>query len=339
VRAAVDVMGGDHAPAEILKGCWQAAPLLDGEDQILLIGDQKVSQAGLDSSGLTDEQKKRYRIVHTTQVVEMDDSPVEAIRGKPDSSIAVMCKLAAKGEADVVISAGNTGACVAAAQLRMRTLPGISRPGIAVIVPTFYGPVVICDVGANVSPKPTHLERYAIMAAAYSHAVCGIENPRVGLLSIGEEDAKGNAIVKEARILMRDEPLINFVGNVEGRDLTKGTVDVIITDGFVGNVVLKLMEGLTEGLFQQLMHELQETNPAAMDQFKPAMKKIYAKHDWQEYGGAPLLGVDGYCLICHGRSQAKAIKNAIRVGKQLQTSGVNEKIVETVQNSIPVEEE
>jgi glycerol-3-phosphate acyltransferase PlsX len=177
------------------------------------------------------------------------------------------------------------------------------------------------------------------MAAAYSHAVCGIENPRVGLLSIGEEDAKGNAIVKEARKLMRDEPLINFVGNVEGRDLTKGTVDVIVTDGFVGNVVLKLMEGLTDGLFQQLAHELQETNPSAMDQFKPAMKKIYAKHDWQEYGGAPLLGVDGYCLICHGRSQAKAIKNAIRVGKQLITSGVNEKIVETVQNSIPVEEE
>jgi glycerol-3-phosphate acyltransferase PlsX len=221
----------------------------------------------------------------------------------------------------------------------MRTLPGISRPGIAVIVPTFYGPVVICDVGANVSPKPSHLEKYAIMAGAYAHAVCGIENPRVGLLSIGEEDAKGNAIVKEARKLMRDEPLINFVGNVEGRDLTKGVVDVIVTDGFVGNVVLKLMEGLTEGLFQQLMHELAETNPAAMEQFKPAVKKIYAKHDWQEYGGAPLLGVGGYCLICHGRSESKAIKNAIRVGKQLVTSGVNEKIVDTVQHSIPVEEE
>src|SRR5436305_458296 len=269
----------------------------------------------------------------------MDDSPVEAVRGKPDSSIAVMCKLAAKGDADVVISAGNTGACVAAAQLRMRTLPGISRPGIAVIVPTFYGPVVICDVGANVTPKPSHLEKYAIMAAAYSHAVCGIENPRVGLLSIGEEDAKGNAIVKEARKLMRDEPLINFVGNVEGRDLTKGVVDCIISDGFVGNVVLKLMEGLTEGLFQQLMHELQETNPGAMEQFKPAMKTIYTKHDWQEYGGAPLLGVGGYCLICHGRSDARAIKNAIRVGKQLVTSGVNEKIVDIVERTMPPDDD
>src|SRR5947209_8064270 len=174
-------MGGDHAPAGILQGCWEAASLLGPEDTILLVGDQKISQAGLDSSGLTEDQKKRYKIVHTTQVVEMDDSPVEAIRGKPDSSIAVMCKLAAKGEADVVISAGNTGACVAAAQLRMRTLPGISRPGIAVIVPTFYGPVVICYVGANVSPKPKHLQQYALMAGAYATAVCGIESARVGL--------------------------------------------------------------------------------------------------------------------------------------------------------------
>jgi glycerol-3-phosphate acyltransferase PlsX len=332
-------MGGDKAPAAILSGCWEAAPLLEGDDVILLIGDEKISRAGLEASGLTAEQKRRYEIVHTTQVVEMDDSPVEAIRSKPDSSIAVMCKLAAKGDADVVISAGNTGACVAAAQLRMRTLPGISRPGIAVIVPTFYGPVVICDVGANVTPKPKHLHQYAIMAGAYATAVCGIANPRVGLLSIGEEDAKGNAIVKEARKLMRDEPQINFVGNVEGRDLTKGVVDVIVTDGFVGNVVLKLVEGLTEGLFQQLGHELQETNPGAMEQFKPAMKKIYAKHDWQEYGGAPLLGVGGYCLICHGRSDSKAIKNAIRVGKQLVISGVNPRIVEKIAQSIPVEEE
>src|SRR5580704_8921738 len=173
-------MGGDNAPAQILKGCWDAARLLQGEDTILLIGDQKISQAGLDASGLSDEQKKRYRIVHTTQIVEMDDSPVEAIRGKPDSSIAVMCKMASKGEADVVISAGNTGACVAAAQLRMRTLPGVSRPGIAVIVPTFYGPVCLCDVGANVAPQPRRLMQYAIMASAYATAVCNIKNPRVG---------------------------------------------------------------------------------------------------------------------------------------------------------------
>jgi glycerol-3-phosphate acyltransferase PlsX len=339
VRAAVDVMGGDHAPAAILQGCWEAAALLDGEDRIFLVGDEAVIREGLANCGLTEEQKARYEIVATTQVIEMDDSPVEAIRNKPDSSISVMCKMASKGQTDVVISAGNTGACVAAAQLRMRTLPGVSRPGIAVILPTFHGPVVICDVGANVAPKAKHLQQYAIMAAAYSTAVCGIENPRVGLLSIGEEDAKGTTMVKESRKLMRDEPQINFVGNVEGRDLFKGVVDVVVCDGFVGNIVLKFTEGMAEGLFQTIMAELQEFAPGLLEQFKPVMKNIYQRHDWQEYGGAPLLGVGGYCLICHGRSQGKAIKNAIRVGKQLAGSSVNEKIVKRIEQSIQVNEE
>jgi len=339
VRAAVDVMGGDHAPQAILQGCWDAAPLLSDEDVILLVGDRQVIEEGLSSSGLSDEQKARYQIVPTTQVIQMDDPPVEAIRNKPDSSIAVMCKLASKGEADVVISAGNTGACVAAAQLRMRTLPGVSRPGIAVILPTFHGPVVVCDVGANIAPKPKHLQQYAIMAGAYAQALAGIENPRVGLLSIGEEDAKGTTMVKEARKLMRDEPLINFVGNVEGRDLFKGVVDVVVCDGFVGNIVLKFTEGMAEGLFQTILAELQEFSPNLLDQFKPVMKKMYQKHDWREYGGAPLLGVGGYCLICHGRSDALAIRNAIRVGKQMSTSGVNEKIIARIEKSIPAEEE
>ncbi|HZL37838.1 MAG TPA: phosphate acyltransferase PlsX [Tepidisphaeraceae bacterium] len=339
MRAAVDVMGGDKAPAAILMGCWEAAPLLDAGDVVFLVGDESVSRNGLATSGLPSEQKSFYKIIPTTQVVEMDDSPVEAIRNKPDSSIAVMCKMASRGEADVVISAGNTGACVAAAQLRMRTLPGVSRPGIAVLLPTFYGPVVICDVGANISPQPRHLQQYGIMASAYAHAVCGIESPRVGLLSIGEEDAKGTQIIKSARKLMRDEPQINFVGNVEGRDLFKGVIDVVICDGFVGNTILKFTEGLSEGLFQTIMAELEADAPQLLEQFKPVMQKIYQRHDWQEYGGAPLLGVGGYCLICHGRSDSRAIKNAIRVGKQLATSGVNEKIVEQIAKSIPGGEE
>ena len=339
MQAAVDVMGGDHAPQAILQGCWDAAPLLDGDDVILLVGDQEIIARGLAESGLSDAQKARYKTVHTTQHIEMDDPPVEAIRNKPDSSIAVMCKLASKGEADVVISAGNTGACVAAAQLRMRTLPGVSRPGIAVILPTFHGPVVVIDVGANISPKPKHLQQYAIMAGSYAQALAGVENPRVGLLSIGEEDAKGTTMVKQARKLMRDEPQINFVGNVEGRDLFKGVVDVVVCDGFVGNIVLKFTEGMAEGLFQTILAELQEFAPDLLDQFKPVMKKMYQKHDWREYGGAPLLGVGGYCLICHGRSDALAIKNAIRVGKQLVNSGVNPKIVEKIAHSIPADEE
>lgn len=332
-------MGGDHAPEAILQGCWDAADLLDDGDIVYLVGDEAVSRAGLERSGLSPQKRLHYKIVPTTQTIEMDDSPVEAIRNKPDSSISVMCKMASKGEADVVISAGNTGACVAGAQLRMRTLPGVSRPGIAVIFPTFYGPVVICDVGANVAPQPRHLQQYAIMAGAYLTAVTGVQNPRVGLLSIGEEDAKGTTVVKAARKLMRDEPLINFIGNVEGRDLTKGVVDVIVCDGFVGNIVLKLVEGLTEGLFQMLMAELQETSPDAVESFKPAMKRIAAKHDWQEYGGAPLLGVGGYCMICHGRSQAKAIRNAIRVGKQVYAAGINQNIIAAIEKSIPATDE
>lgn len=338
MRTAVDVMGGDKAPDAILQGCWEAAPLLDANDVVYLVGDAEVVAQGLASSGLSASEKSRYKTVATTQVIEMDESPVEAIRGKPDSSISVMCKLASKGEADVVISAGNTGACVAAAQLRMRTLSGVSRPGIAVILPTFHGPVVICDVGANPEPKPKHIEQYAIMAGAYSTAICGIESPRVGLLSIGEEDAKGNSLTKESRKLMRDEPLINFIGNVEGRDIFKGAVDVVVCDGFVGNIILKFTEGIAEGMFQTILAELQEFAPDLLEQFKPVMKKIYHKHDWQEYGGAPLLGVGGYCLICHGRSDSRAIKNAIRVGKQLVNSGVNPRIVERIAQSIPTEE-
>ena len=214
-----------------------------------------------------------------------------------------MCKLAAKGEADVVISAGNTGACVAAAQLRMRTLPGVSRPGIAVILPTFHGPVVICDVGANIAPKPKHLAAVRDHGRRLRDGRLRHREPARRAASIGEEDAKGTTIVKEARKLMRDEPQINFIGNVEGRDLFKGVVDVVVCDGFVGNIVLKFTEGMAEGLFQTILAELQEFAPDLLEQFKPVMKKIYSKHDWQEYGGAPLLGVGGYCLICHGRSR------------------------------------
>ena len=338
MRAAVDVMGGDKAPAAVLEGCWEAAPLLDTNDLVYLIGCEQTITAGLAASKLTPDQKSLYKIIPTTQVIEMDESPVDAIRGKPKASINVMCDLVKKGEADVAISAGNTGACVAAAQLKMRTLPGVSRPGIAVILPTFHGPVVICDVGANPEPKPKHLEQYAMMAGAYATAICGIDNPRVGLLSIGEEDAKGNSLTKESRKLMRDEPQINFIGNIEGRDLFKGAVDVVVCDGFVGNIILKFTEGIAEGLFQTIMAELQEFAPELLDQFKPVMKKIYQKHDWQEYGGAPLLGVGGYCLICHGRSDTRAIKNAIRVGKQLVNSGVNQKIIERIAKSIPSDE-
>lgn len=333
-------MGGDHAPHEILKGCFEAASLLDAEDIVYLVGDEAASRAALAASSLTEEQKARYKIVATTEVIAMDESPAAAaIRNKPNSSISVMNKMAGAGEVDVVISAGNTGACVAGAQLRMRTLPGVLRPGIGVIFPSPSGDVVLCDVGANPEPKPQHFHQYAIMASAYAETVCGIKNPRVGLLSIGEEDTKGNTLVKESRKLLRDEPLINFVGNVEGRDIFKGNVDVIVCDGFSGNIVLKCVEGMAEGLFQAITAELSEFAPEHLATFKPVLKKIYQKHDWQEAGGAPLLGVNGYCIISHGRSEARAIKNAIRVGKQLCKSGLNQRIVAAVEKAVRVDEE
>jgi glycerol-3-phosphate acyltransferase PlsX len=331
-------MGGDKAPDAILAGCFEAASLLDGDDVVFLIGPAEVVDPALADAPIPAEKRKHYQAVHATQIIAMDESPVEAVRGKPDSSIAVMCKLVAKGEADVAISAGNTGACVAAAQLRMRLLPGVSRPGIAIVLPTFHGPVVLCDVGANPEPKPKHMQQYGLMASVYAQALCGIENPRVGLMSIGEEDSKGNSMTKESRKLMRDEPQLNFIGNIEGKDIFKGVADVVVTDGFVGNVVLKFTEGLSEGIFQTIISEIQEYDPALLVSLKPVMKKIYAKHDWQEYGGAPLLGVGGICLICHGRSEGRAIKNAIRVGKQLAASGINAKITDLIAKSVQVEE-
>lgn len=337
MRVAVDVMGGDHAPDEILKGCFNAAKFLSGEDKVFLVGDEKISRAALDAADIPADKRKHFDIIHTTQVIEMDDSPVDAVRGKPDSSIGVMCRMVSKGEADAAVSAGNTGACVAAAQLRMRLLPGVVRPGIAVAIPTFHGPLTICDVGANISPQPKHLQQYALMASSYARDVYGIEKPRVGLLSIGEEDAKGTTTVKEARKLLRDEPLINYIGNVEGRDLFKGVVDVVVCDGFVGNIILKFTEGLAEGLFQTIIAEIQEDAPQMLNDFKPVLKKIYARHDWQEHGGAPLLGVGGYMMICHGKSEAKAIMNAIRVGKQLVEHGVNKTIVDQIARSVPSE--
>ena len=338
MRAAVDVMGGDHAPQAILQGCWDAAPLLDAGDTVLLVGDPAVVELALASADLPPDKKKLYRIVPAADVIGMDEPPVDAVRAKPQSSINIMCKLAAAGEADVVISAGNTGAVVAAAQLRMRTLPGVSRPGIAVVIPTFHGPVTLCDVGANPLPKPVHMKQYALMAAAYAHAVCGIEKPRVGLLSIGEEESKGTLAIKHTNHSMANDPLINFYGNVEGRDLFKGVVDVVICDGFVGNVLLKFFEGAIEGLFRELLTNLKEMAPDLLHRFAPVMQKVQGELDWRDYGGAPLLGVAGLCLILHGRSDARAVKNAIRVGKQLSSSGINQKIVDNIKQAIQEDE-
>jgi glycerol-3-phosphate acyltransferase PlsX len=265
----------------------------------------------------------------------MDDPPVSAIRAKPDSSIVRMAEAAGRRaddavKCDVIISAGNTGACVAAAQMAMRRLPGVHRPGIAVTVPTFYGPIVLCDVGANPDPRPTHLHQYAHMASIFAQRIVGIAHPRVALMNIGGEEAKGSTLVKETRQLIKADAKINYVGYIEGRDLFEGKADVIVTEGFTGNVVLKLAEGLIAGLFKTIAREIMATDPQLALKFEPVVKQIYKKHDYHEYGGAPLLGANGTCIICHGSSEARTIKAAIRNAVQLARMDVNAAIVEAL---------
>ncbi len=325
MRIAIDVMGGDNAPQEILAGVLEAIELLTEEDELILVGPEKEIEAGLPPAT---SRKGKMTIFDAPDIIAMDAVPIESLRRKPKSSIAVIAKLAKRGQADAVISAGNTGACVAAFQMRMRNLPGVNRPGICVVFPTPEGPVAICDVGANIACKPIHLYQYGVMAGVYAKHLLGIDNPRVGVMSIGSEDAKGNEIVKKARELMKSDSRMNLVGNIEGRDIFKGACDVVVSDGFVGNVILKLAEGLVDGLFKAIKEELMEEQLPLVMKFKPVMTRIYRKYDYNEYGGALLLGVNGTAIICHGSSQSRTIKNAIMASKKFYTEKINDKIVE-----------
>jgi glycerol-3-phosphate acyltransferase PlsX len=339
MRIAVDVMGGDHAPDAILDGVLQALELIGPDDQLILVGDRNVIEEAITERGLAGE--KRLVIEATTEVIHMDELPVEALRAKPDSSIARMAWLGshkAPEPADVIISAGNTGACVAAAQMAMRRLPNVHRPGIAVTIPTFHGPIIICDVGANISPKPHHLHQYGHMAALYGKLVHQVDNPRVALLSIGGEEGKGTSLVRETARFMRADQSLNYVGYIEGRALFDGGADVVITEGFTGNVVLKLAEGLAAGLFRTIAHEIFEEDPELAMRFEPVVKKIYAKHDYHEYGGAPLLGARGICMICHGSSEARTIKAAIRNSISYIRCNVNQAIVDALAETPTVDE-
>lgn len=325
MRIAIDAMGGDNAPDEIIAGVLESIELLAEDDELILVGPEKEIEARLPSKP---SRSGMISVVHAPEIIAMDDVPIESLRRKPKSSIATIAKLAKRGQTDAVISAGNTGACVAAFQMRMRNLPGVNRPGIAVVFPTPEGPVTICDVGANIACKPIHLYQYGVMASVYSKHLLGIENPRVGLMSIGSEDAKGNEVVKKTRELMKSDSNMNFVGNIEGRDIFRGACEVVIAEGFVGNVILKLTEGLVDGLFKAIKHELMEEKIRLAMKFKPVIKRIYKKYDYNEYGGALLLGVNGTAVICHGTSQARTIKNAILASKRFYTEKINDKIIE-----------
>jgi len=325
MRIGLDAMGTDRAPVEEVCGALECRPFLDAGDKIVLVGDEAAIRKHLDQA---DGWREFIEVRPTTQHIRMGDAPVEAVRTMLDSSIVVMAQMHRDGLVDACVSAGNTGACVAAAQMYLRRLRGVHRPGIAVLTPTFHGPVTICDVGANVNCRPQHLHQYGVMASIYARTVTGVQSPRVGLLSVGEEDAKGNDLVKRTRELLRDDPNVNFIGNVEGRDLFRGACEVVVCDGFVGNVVLKLIEGMGASVIRGVLAELTAANPAHALEIKQAARTIVTKYDFNEYGGAPLLGVGGICIICHGASDHRGIMNALRVAKDLVKRQVNQQIVQ-----------
>jgi glycerol-3-phosphate acyltransferase PlsX len=319
MRIGLDAMGGDHAPKEIVRGAIESLPSLNGRE-LVLIGDEEIIAQELKRHGPIDGH---VSVVHASQTIGMNEVPVEAVRQKKDSSICLLARMAAAREVDAVISAGNTGAVAAAGQLRMKLLPGVSRPGVAVVIPSFTGPIVLCDAGANITPKPHHLVQYAVMSTAYARYVLRVKRPRVALLSIGGEDLKGTTLVKQAHELLRSCERVNFVGNVEGRDLFRGGCDAVICDGFVGNIALKLTEGLAEGLFKTISKEIALASPELTEHFDPVVKRVWANHDYAEHGGAPLLGVDGVCIICHGSSGHVAIRNAVRVANAYLEQDLN----------------
>ncbi len=330
MRVAVDVMGGDKAPHETVKGSVLAAQQFP-EDEIILVGDENEIQRELSLYGKTG---KNISIHHAPQVVQMDDPATYSIRQKKNSSITRSVQLVANGEAAAVVSAGHTGATVAASTLYLRTLTGVLRPGIAAALPTRHGICLIIDIGANIACKPIHLFQYGVMATMFSKYIFGIENPKIGLLNIGEEDAKGNDLAKETFTLLSHSSL-HFVGNVEGREIFDGKADIVVCEGFVGNVMLKFAEGLSMSLLSTIKSEAMKTFWSKLGLWlcKPSFEVLRAKMDFAEYGGAPLLGVNGVCIICHGRSDSKAIQNAVRVALQLSKNKVNEHIISGLEKS------
>lgn len=329
MRVALDAMGGDFAPLETVNGAIEAVKEISCE--VVLVGDKdKIEEVlhkynGWESLPIT--------VHHASQVIEMHDHPGAAVRRKKDASVVVATQLVKEGKCDVVISAGSTGAAVAAALFGLGRISGIERPTIATPIPNVNGTTVLLDSGANVDSKPKHLVQSAIMGSIYAEYIMGVTKPRVGLLNIGEEDTKGNEQALATFPLLKQLRTINFIGNVEGRDIPKGTVDVVVCDGFVGNIVLKLGEGLSSAIMQLIKDAIKESGiltKLASLMVLPALKGLKKKLDYAEYGGAPLLGVDGGFIICHGSSKAKAIKNAIRVAKEFAEQRVVDHIRENI---------
>ena len=328
MRIALDAMGGDFAPANTVAGAVMALREYPGITRLILTGDEQAVRAELQKLGCEDP---RITIVHTTQVVEMSDAAVEAVRKKKDSSVSRAVDLVKNGEADAIVSAGHTGAAVAATTIKLRTLEGIERPGIASYLPTEKNVCVLIDAGANIDAKPLHLLQYAIMGSVLSSEVLGYKNPEIGLMSIGGEDAKGSEFTKEVFKLLKSSSL-NFRGNIEGHDLFEHPVEVVLCDGFTGNVVLKTAEATASAVFRWLKRELKKTPFRILGAWiaRNAFRAIRRRTNYENYGGSPLLGVNGICIIAHGSSSPLAIKNAVRVATEFIQQQVNPKIVEAV---------
>lgn len=328
MHIALDAMGGDHGPDEQVIGAIQA--LEETDLQLTLVGDETGIQSCLRRLTPSASLLRRLQIVHTTEMVEMGESPVVAIRKKKNSSVMLAFDLVKRGQADAAVSAGNSGATLAAAIRKLGRLKNVARPGIANAFPTLKKPVVMMDVGANVDCRPQHLFQFAVMASAFSQ-VFDVKSPRVGILSIGAESGKGNQLVKDTYALL-DKSSLNFVGNVEGRDIFQGDIDVIVCDGFVGNICLKVSEGLAEAATEMIRDGIMGSLKAKVGYLlaRSVFKTLKKKVDYAEYGGAPLLGINGTGIICHGKSNAIAIKNAIIEAGKIVEIKVNDKIVKSL---------
>src|SRR5438874_12944053 len=311
MKIALDAMGGDFGPPNLVAGAALALREYSHIRKLFLVGDSAQIEAELRKLGCNDS---RIEIVHSTQVVDMSDRAWSAVRRKKGSSVSRAVDLVKHGQADAIVSAGHTGAAVAASIVKLRTLEGIDRPGIAAVLPTQFNEFILIDAGANIDSRPAHLLQYAIMGSVYSRHVLGYNKPSVGLISLGEEDVKGTELTKEVFKLLKKSSL-NFRGNIEGRHLFENPVEVVVCDGFVGNVILKTSESIAVAIFTWLKHELKRNPKRAMGAAlaKDAFRTIHRKTNYEEYGGSPLLGVNGICIIAHGASTPLAVKNALRV--------------------------
>jgi phosphate acyltransferase len=322
MRIALDAMGGDHAPGPIVAGALQAVAA-DSEVIVVLVGDRVRVEPLLPADAVRD----RIEIFHASQTIDMHESPVEALRAKPDNSIARCWQLMVGKKVDAIVSAGNTGAMVAGGLLSRRFLKNVRRPGIATVMPTAKGPCAIIDVGANMHPRATHLYQYGVMGGIFAKHILGKDNPTVGLMNVGEEEGKGHDLAVDAYALLKAGLKERFVGNVEGRDIHRGAADVVVTDGFVGNVVLKMSEGVFDFIMKTVAKEIIGPLPNDQAVAMKAFHALIARYDYSTFGGAPLLGIDGICIICHGSSKEVAIRNAIGVAAKNARVKLNEKIV------------